>query len=382
MWLLRSRSKTGATVVALGVLLASVVAIQPASADEASEARAEAAEIAATLDALDAQLMDLNSQYERTNFELFQAEQRVADAQRMAEQTQRELEARQDELRAYAVKAYQGGNDDLGLDALLTSSLDDSVMKRAYVESVSGSRQDYLDALGAAQASANDDADRLAHAQAEAERKASDIERARADATAARAEQQLLSVRVEGELASLAAEEQARRQAEQAAVIPPPLTPTLPPNATPNPTPTPTPTPTPSPNTAVVVAPSPPPSGNSGAATTAIAAALSQVGKGYVWGAAGPDAYDCSGIVLWAYAKAGVSLPHYSGAMFNMTTRISAAQLQPGDLVFYGSGGSDHVAIYMGGNQLVNAFNERSGVAVTALAGWWKPPSGYGRLNL
>ena len=130
------------------------------------------------------------------------------------------------------------------------------------------------------------------------------------------------------------------------------------------------------------MAPPPPPSGNSGAAQTAIAAALSQVGKAYEWGSAGPDAYDCSGIVLWAYAKAGVTLPHYSGAMFSMTTRISASQLQPGDLVLYGCGGSEHVAIYMGGNQLVHAFNERSGVAVTALAGWWKPPSGYGRLNL
>ena len=50
--------------------------------------------------------------------------------------------------------------------------------------------------------------------------------------------------------------------------------------------------------------------------------------------------------------------------------------------MFYGPGGSDHVAIYMGGNQLVHAFNVQNGVAVTALAGWWKPPSGYGRLNL
>ena len=64
-----------------------------------------------------------------------------------------------------------------------------------------------------------------------------------------------------------------------------------------------------------------------------------------------------------------------------MTTRISRSQLQPGDLVFWGGGGSEHVAIYMGGNQLVHAFGSGGGVAVTQLDGWWKPATGYGRLN-
>ena len=105
------------------------------------------------------------------------------------------------------------------------------------------------------------------------------------------------------------------------------------------------------------------------------------MGAPYVWGAAGPSAYDCSGLVAWAYGRVGVSLPHYSGAMYAMTTRISASQLQPGDLVFWGGGGSEHVAIYMGGNQLVHSFGAENGVAVTNLAGWWKTPSGYGRLG-
>ena len=108
---------------------------------------------------------------------------------------------------------------------------------------------------------------------------------------------------------------------------------------------------------------------------------MSKVGSGYVWGAAGPNVFDCSGLILWAYAQVGVSLPHYSGAQYSMTTRISAAQLQPGDLVFWGPGGSEHVALYMGGNQLVHAFSSAARTQVTALAGWWKPPSGYGRLN-
>lgn len=101
-----------------------------------------------------------------------------------------------------------------------------------------------------------------------------------------------------------------------------------------------------------------------------------------MWGAEGPSTFDCSGLVTWAYRQVGVSLPHYSGAQYNITTRISASQLQPGDLVFWGSGGSEHVAIYMGGDQLVHAFGSINGVGVTRLSGWWKTPSGYGRLNV
>jgi cell wall-associated NlpC family hydrolase len=375
MWFGRRQAKRLTALVVLGAAAVSIGAVQPVAADQTSDKQAEAAQIASNLDALDAQMMDLNSQYERVNFELHQTQQKVADAQRLADETQQELQARQEQLRGYAVSAYQGGNDSPGLDAMLTTAPDEGVIKRAYVESVSGTRQDYVDALKTAKAAAKDDSTRLAQAQAEAERKASEIEKARTDAAAARNQQQALNDRVQGELATLVAQEQARRQAEQAAAAPPPApvaTRVAPASPAPRST---------SPSPVVVDAPAPPP-GNGGAASTAISAALSQVGKPYVWGAAGPDAYDCSGIVLWAYAKAGVSLPHYSGAMYNMTTRISASQLQPGDLVFYGPGGSDHVAIYMGGNQLVHAFNERSGVAVTALAGWWKPPSGYGRLNL
>jgi cell wall-associated NlpC family hydrolase len=63
-----------------------------------------------------------------------------------------------------------------------------------------------------------------------------------------------------------------------------------------------------------------------------------------------------------------------------MTTRISRSQLQAGDLVFWGAGGSEHVAIYTGGG-LVHAFGSGGGVNTTALEGWWKPPTGYGRLN-
>jgi cell wall-associated NlpC family hydrolase len=113
-------------------------------------------------------------------------------------------------------------------------------------------------------------------------------------------------------------------------------------------------------------------------ASGAIAAGMTKMNAPYVWGAAGPDVFDCSGFTSWAYAQVGISLSHYSGAQYNETVRISASQLQPGDLVFWGPGGSEHVAIYIGGNQLLHTAH---GVAITPMDGWWYPPTGSGRIT-
>jgi cell wall-associated NlpC family hydrolase len=91
--------------------------------------------------------------------------------------------------------------------------------------------------------------------------------------------------------------------------------------------------------------------------------ALGQVGDSYVYGAAGPDAFDCSGLTMMAWAAAGVSLPHSSGAQMGSGTPVSQSQLAPGDLVFYYSPVS-HVGIYIGNGQIVHAANPSTGVQV------------------
>jgi cell wall-associated NlpC family hydrolase len=101
-------------------------------------------------------------------------------------------------------------------------------------------------------------------------------------------------------------------------------------------------------------------SGNAGAAVNY---ALAQVGDAYVYGASGPNAFDCSGLTMMAWAQGGVGLPHSSSAQFNMGTPVSSSQLQPGDLVFYYSPVS-HVGIYIGNGQIVHAANPSTGVAV------------------
>lgn len=85
---------------------------------------------------------------------------------------------------------------------------------------------------------------------------------------------------------------------------------------------------------------------------TAIAFALAQLGKPYVYGAAGPRAYDCSGLVMVAFSKIGLRLPHFTGALIKLGSGVSKAAMQRGDIVFPQSG---HVGIYLGGGMMVHA---------------------------
>jgi len=101
----------------------------------------------------------------------------------------------------------------------------------------------------------------------------------------------------------------------------------------------------------------------SGRAGAAVQYALGQVGDSYVYGAAGPDSFDCSGLTMMAWAAAGVALPHSSGSQMGSGTPVSQSQLAPGDLVFYYSPVS-HVGIYIGNGQIVHAANPSTGVRV------------------
>ena len=93
---------------------------------------------------------------------------------------------------------------------------------------------------------------------------------------------------------------------------------------------------------------------SSRAAQVAVDTAMAQRGKPYVWAAEGPGSYDCSGLTLYAYAAAGINLPHSSAMQAQMGTPVSRSELQPGDLVFFYSPVS-HVGMYIGNGQMVHA---------------------------
>ncbi|MEW2474523.1 MULTISPECIES: NlpC/P60 family protein [Micromonospora] len=114
----------------------------------------------------------------------------------------------------------------------------------------------------------------------------------------------------------------------------------------------------------------------SAAARTAIKVACAQVGKPYVWGATGPNSFDCSGLTQYAYKAAGIYLTHFTGAQWNEGKAISRSEARPGDLVFFRSDLS-HVGLYLGNNLMVHA--PRAGKPVNVSPITTMPIAGFRR---
>src|SRR5581483_6648443 len=98
-------------------------------------------------------------------------------------------------------------------------------------------------------------------------------------------------------------------------------------------------------------------------AAIAVATARAQLGKPYVWAAAGPNAFDCSGLTMYAWHAAGVDLPHNSYAQQDDVKAVDVSQMQPGDLVFY----PGHVGIYIGHGQMIHAPYTGANVEIAPL---------------
>ena len=113
--------------------------------------------------------------------------------------------------------------------------------------------------------------------------------------------------------------------------------------------------------------------------------ALAQVGDAYGAGGEGPDVFDCSGLVVYAWRAFGVKLEHYSKAQYDQTERISLKEARPGDLAFYFENGAHHVAIYIGDGKVVHASDYGIGVVKGVVKGtpWTNAHfTGMGRVKL
>ena len=171
--------------------------------------------------------------------------------------------------------------------------------------------------------------------------------------------------------AAAAAAEAARKAAEEAAKKA---------TSTPSPTPTPKPsttlTPTPTPTKSTTPPPTPPPATNVPApkagVDAVIAFARAQLGEPYVWAAAGPNSWDCSGLTMVAWAQAGVRLTHYTASQYKQTARVPVDQLKPGDLVFFGPSvaGIHHVGLFIGNGQMIHAPYTGTVVKISTI---WRP---------
>jgi peptidoglycan DL-endopeptidase CwlO len=112
----------------------------------------------------------------------------------------------------------------------------------------------------------------------------------------------------------------------------------------------------------------PPPAGTLGQQAAALA--QQYLGVPYVWGGASPSGFDCSGLVVYVYGRLGVSLPHYTGALWTSGSRVSSSQLAPGDLVFFYPD-LGHVGIYIGGGLFIHAPHTGDVVKISSLSDPW-----------
>lgn len=347
-----------------------------------------------------------------------------------------EVETARDELGVIAMQAYRSGGSLDGLGALLSADgFDDLIARTAAMEQLGERAQRAVQrfqaadlvarTLGAraeeaaaeaeqATAAAQDALAAAESAQADAEQKVAETAVRREALIAELAAQRQTSVEVErARQATLDAERQAREEAAAAAergvsrptnpatppssppVSAPPVT--APPVSTPPVTAPPVTTPpvTTPPVTPPVVTPPPAPPvvtpppvtapdpyglgtgsqrGTAAQGDAAVAWALQQVGKSYSYGAAGPEAFDCSGLTMRSWGAAGLSINRTSRDQYRQVRKITYDSMRPGDLIFYGSVGSDpgsitHVAMYVGNGTMVEA--PRPGVAVRATPIRW-----------
>ena len=113
--------------------------------------------------------------------------------------------------------------------------------------------------------------------------------------------------------------------------------------------------------------------------TDAIGWVFSELGKPYLWGGTGPDQFDCSGLMQYAWHQAGVDIPRVAADQDSWTIPVPLSQLLPGDLVFFGQSDIHHVGMYIGDGLMINAPHTGDVIRVSSI--WWSDLAGFGRVH-
>lgn len=349
-------------VLAVGLVAGLVLSGGGAGAQTVESLRARAQQLATELEQLEQRSNELNERYLEIQTQLEELAAEQEQNRREVDEARARLDATRSEAAGFLVQAYIGAG---AYDGIAPGSADpnDAVNSKVLLEILRGDREIVADKIQATRAD-------LEARSAALDRSTEELEAAEArqariveDLESSVAEHDALLSSTNSQLDSALAEEQARREAaaaeraraaarvEQAAAQQRSTSTTAAPRRSSQGSSA------PAAPQAAAPAPAPalpPVSGPNGRAGTAIAAARSQLGVPYRWGGTTPAGFDCSGLMLWSWAHAGVSLPRTSGAQRAYTQRISAAQLQPGDLVFTGNP-VYHVGMYIGGGQMIHS---------------------------
>ena len=322
-------------VLGVSMMLASV-----ASADPIADKKAQAAQLAAQIDQLTTKQEQLAERYNAAQLKASQLKDQAALAAANLDKARQQMNQRRSAVQQVALDAYTSHGSS-GPKAQVADG-NTFAVSEVYATTVVGGQREAIDALRQAQLDLADQQTQLNAAQAKAQVALKQVAQDRSAAAAASSQAEAALGKVKGELAQLVAEEQARKAAADAQRARDALARQTAAAAASRS------------RVSQVSSPSGPPPPVGHGASAAIAEAQRQIGKPYRWGAAGPDSFDCSGLTMWAWRAGGVSLPHYTKAQYDATTHVSLSDLQPGDLVFFGSD-FHHMGLYVGGGQMIEA---------------------------
>ncbi|WP_370369473.1 peptidoglycan hydrolase RipC [Mycolicibacterium sp. CH28] len=282
------------------------------------------------------------------------ADRKHTDDLAAADSAKTQLATYQGAVDKFAAAVYMGGRTD-GFDAILTAESPQGLIDKMAVQRVMATE------MAAQMQSYRKLNDELSQAEAESAKSAADAKTAAEQAAAVRADLQRKQSQLQVQISVVKSRYQMLTPDQRTALaapgpVPPPEILAAPaPEALPPIGDAPPPPPDAPPAADVVpmaAVPVPGPAGDQ--AAVAVQAALTRIGDPYVWGGAGPNAFDCSGLVMWAFQQAGIFLPHSSQALAAGGQPVSMDQMQPGDIVNYYSDAS-HSAIYIGDGMMVHA---------------------------
>jgi len=378
----RTPNRVLATVAFASALGASSVvfpATTPASADQISDAQSQAAAITAQLNATQAQLAALAGQVNQADFKLNQLTGQIATSQAQMDKDQIEVAKDQSQLRTQAIADYTSTGTSNTATQLFTSNVNTSGIRSEYSSIATGNVSSTIAHLHTAQTELAATQASLEQQKSQAQSERSNLASAQNQALSLAAKDRSTLSSVDANIQSLVAQKQAAQaaaqQAAQQAAFNQKVQQAKTAQAQVQIQPTATLTGgktniggsgTSGGTTVTIIVQAPPPPLSSGAAG-AVQAAEREIGVPYVWGGSSPSGFDCSGLIMWAYAQVGIGLPHFSGGQYSATTHISMANIQPGDLLFYGPGGSDHEAMYVGGGSMIEAPYTGATVLITGV---------------
>lgn len=339
-----------------------------ASAVTLAEKRAEAARITTQVEQLDHQVDDLQERYRGSQIRLEQLDGDLARLNLELERTRSDLAVAERRLIVRAVAVYRQGSQEAKLLNLARAGSVDRLFSRIEaLRRVSSEDAEIVERIRDLRAAVSDRKVEIREARAEQVKVVDERRKAKADMEERLARRQAVLGSVNAEIRQMVAAEQARRAAAAAAAARASAR-----NATIGGGGA---GPSGSADLGAAINPGPPPP-SSGSGGGAASVAMRYIGVPYRWGGASPSGFDCSGLVMYAYAQSGVSLPHSSYAQWGAGPHVSRDQLQPGDLVFFDGGG--HVGIYLGGGSYVHAPHSGSNVRVDSLGGSWESSSYMG----